>query len=115
MFGGVGMELIVSIIFGSLSVLLGLFAIFAAILISKRTDELVKTEDARAKEIIERGDKRTQEMMERGEKEFRELIDRMDARTARVEEITARMAERQRHASPLVREEGKEYKKDSPK
>jgi hypothetical protein len=38
------MELIVSIVFGSLSILLGLFVVFAAILISKRTDILVKEE-----------------------------------------------------------------------
>ena len=112
-------ELIVSIIFGSLSVLLAIFAIFAAVLISKRTDNLIQTEDSRAKQLIDDGAKRTQqmiddgakraqEMMNQSDKEFRAILIKMDERTARINEMVAKMDIR--HQVSGVREKGEDYK-----
>jgi len=65
-------ELVVGIVFGSLSILLGIFAIFAAILISKRTDKLIQTEDARAKQIIDEGGARTQALINKSDERMQQ-------------------------------------------
>jgi hypothetical protein len=83
-----------SFILGVLSVMLGFSSVILVIYLTKRTDELIKTEDQRAKMIIDEGNKRTQQilaqmqksielaqqMIDDGRREFRELIERMDRR-----------------------------------
>jgi len=63
-----------SFFLGFLSVGLGAGAIVFANILSRRTDELIRTEDERAKKMIDEGNKRTQEMIERMDREYREMI-----------------------------------------
>lgn len=54
-------------ILGFLSVLLGLSSITMALVLTRNTNILVKSEDERAKQIIDEGNKRTQEILARME------------------------------------------------
>jgi len=76
-----------SFFLGFLSIGLGVSAIIFANILSRRTDQLVKTEDERAKSLIgetqrmiDEGNRRAQEMIMEMQKEYRELIIEMDKR-----------------------------------
>ncbi|MGC8977522.1 MAG: hypothetical protein ACP5OB_07900, partial [Candidatus Ratteibacteria bacterium] len=62
-----------SFFLGFLSVVV---AIVLPIVLGKRTDELIRTEDERAKDLI----KETQRMIDEGNKRAQEILDRMDER-----------------------------------
>ena len=84
-----------SALLGLLSIGLGAGAIFFANILSKRTDELIRTEDERAKNLIrelgemtketqkmiEEGNRRTQEMIEEGNRRTQEMIEEGNRRT----------------------------------
>jgi len=65
-----------SFFLGFLSVGLGAGVIVFANILSRRTDELIRTEDERAKRMIDEGDRRTQEIMA----ETQKMIVEMDKR-----------------------------------
>ncbi|MCM8804909.1 MAG: hypothetical protein NC833_06610, partial [Candidatus Omnitrophica bacterium] len=72
---------------GFLSVFLGLNSILMAIILTRNTNILVKTEDERAKQIIEEGKERTQQMLEKTQL----MIDEGNKRTQQMLEKTQLM------------------------
>ena len=63
-----------SFFLGFLSVGLGAGVIVFANILSRRTDELIRTEDERAKRMIDEGDRRTQEIMAETQKMIVEML-----------------------------------------
>ncbi len=76
-----------SFFLGFLSVVV---AIVLPIVLGRRTDELIRTEDERAKSLISE----TQKMIERMDIAHREILQRMDERTEKIGEILGKMDER---------------------
>jgi len=62
------------------SVILGLFGLVIAWLLSVRTDKLIKSEDERAKRMIDESRKETQQTLIKMEEGLREMLERMDYR-----------------------------------
>jgi len=82
---------IAAIILGFLSVVLGISAIVLAVILpkslSRQTDKLIETEDARAKSLIDEGNKRTQGMIDEGNKRSQEILSKIDDGNKRSQEI----------------------------
>jgi len=89
-----------SFFLGFLSVGLGVGAIVFANILSRRTDQLIKTEDERAKSLISE----TQKMIEKMD----ERLEKMDERS---EKMNERYYETLRYISSLIKAEGEDAKK----
>jgi uncharacterized membrane protein len=70
-----------------LSATLGFLAIWMTYFWSRRTDKLIKSEDARAKQTIDDGSRRTQQMIEDGHKRLEVILGRMDDNDRRTQEM----------------------------
>jgi len=89
-----------SFILGVLSVMLGFSSVILVIYLTKRTDELIKTEDQRAKMIIDEGDKRTQQMIEHTQQ-------MIDEGNKRAQQILAQMQKSIELAQQMIDDDGR--------
>ena len=78
---------------GLLGISMGVGSIVLAIMIarlskdwSKQTNELIRTEDARAKQLIEEMGRRTQQMIDESRKETQQMIENGNRRNEQAEE-----------------------------
>ncbi len=97
------MEYTMSFILGILSVMLGFSSVILVIYLTKRTDELIKTEDQRAKMIIDEGDKRTQQMIEHTQQ-------MIDEGNKRAQQILAQMQKSIELAQQMIDDGRREFR-----
>ncbi len=102
------MEFAISVILGFLGVVLGFTGIMVGRIISKETDELIKSEDERAKKIIAEGNANTKELMAQGEERLSKLTREGEERTKQLiaegNERLERILERMDQSSRETRE-----------
>jgi len=80
--------------------MLGFSSVILVIYLTKRTDELIKTEDQRAKMIIDEGDKRTQQMIEHTQQ-------MIDEGNKRAQQILAQMQKSIELAQQMIDDDGR--------